>query len=721
MPSFVAGDSRASDQPPVASELRDSMLSTGGTLDEAAVALQGKLTDNLIDQQKALLAIMTQGGDTRTLIQSFQLDITKSIEELRGQFSSMEDNIVDRLRSMMQRGEFPSCSGSSIEPKAVHGSAMPVAAGNRVEHAHPAVDAEYSSSFNMIDMETTAGFADQSSPTSMIMSQHGKMRGPGDNGGAEPSKPKAAVQLHNHYHASSIAEESQSYIPPPPDPDAEPLAPSQVEIDFMKGDSADVPAHDIHVKICGKQTDLVNIADSISIGLVILNTIFTGLQCNNAMEVLVYGGQKPKWIQVTDVVFTFLFAIEFSVRWWLWGRVFFLGRDQAWNIIDALCVSSSLLDTAVVFLDVSFVRIIRLFRIIRVIRALRGLRFIRDLRLLLAAIMASMSSLFWGCILLCFVVFIFAITVMQSLVVLGESFDTVVTQQIFDGYGTVLTSMITLFQGVSGGRDWNDLLTPLTAVSKYYTGFYILYINIMCFGVMNVLTAVFCENASHINRVDPGLVIESEIANRSNALEQLKKFFAFATVDKDGMVKITELNRFFQSPERQAILNMLEIDVAEARALFNLLDVDKKGVINLNSYIDALMRMKGAAKGCDTAMLMVEHKRLMLRLTCLMCYTHDSFSLLFAELNLSTKCHALDQYIDSDFLAMKDAETKGRLRSELCSHLGQKAENLTLHHHIGLKKALSQSWSKARHGSHEEHEDVAEIGAPDLSRDETSL
>merc|ERR1712023_172002 len=51
------------------------------------------------------------------------------------------------------------------------------------------------------------------------------------------------------------------------------------------------------------------------------------------------------------------------------------------------------------------------------------------------------------------------------------------------------------------------------------------------------------------------------------------------------------------------------IDVAEAKGIFNLLDLDKSGSVTIEEFVFGLMRIKGAAKAVDTATLIYENKR----------------------------------------------------------------------------------------------------------------
>lgn len=288
---------------------------------------------------------------------------------------------------------------------------------------------------------------------------------------------------------------------------------------------------------------------------------------------------------------------------------------------------------------------------------------------MLVSILASMSSLMWGSLLLTFVMFIFGIAIMQSLLVFQEnSGRTGVPADILENYGSVGKSMVTLFKAVSGGKDWDDLVVPLLEVSEVYTIFYVMYILVVVFGVMNVLTAVFCENATHISAVDKNLVIQEEVDRDREDLEALTHLMGYADEEKSGRITRYALEKFLSVPERRAMMRLVAVDASEALGLFDMLDVNHGEGVDLSDYIHSLMRLKGASKGCDTAMLLFETRRMMMRLASFMCYTTDSFQVLFNELHLDGGVQ-LKHYVDQAFLIKQEQDAKVAIKSGFMSQV----------------------------------------------------
>eukprot|EP00971_Amphidinium_carterae_P259720 5153229-Amphidinium_carterae.1 len=89
--------------------------------------------------------------------------------------------------------------------------------------------------------------------------------------------------------------------------------------------------------------------------------------------------------------------------------------------------------------------------------------------------------------------------------------DVAIRHDVYEYYGTLGSSLLTLFMSISGGADWSDLVQPLAQFSKAYVLIYVLYVSFVVFGVMNVLTAIFVESASRFAAIDQDLAIQEQL------------------------------------------------------------------------------------------------------------------------------------------------------------------------------------------------------------------
>jgi len=273
---------------------------------------------------------------------------------------------------------------------------------------------------------------------------------------------------------------------------------------------------------------------------VAINTVFVGIQMDLYLEAASKGGDKPPWLWYVDNLIMLAFVVELLAKLWLQRLQFFTGDDRRWNIFDAVLVVSSIVDALVIFADISFLRFLRMARAIRAIRVLKCLRFVKDLRLMITSIACSASCLFWAFVLLSCVLYLFAVFIMQGILYFLEHHDAKVNEFVVQHYGTVLSTMTSLFMAISGGMDWYELVTPLHAFSEWYTCIYVFYMLFVLFGILNILTAIFVEGAHHLARLDRDVVMNEQMSNDASTINELKRVFQEFDADGSNTIDLQE-------------------------------------------------------------------------------------------------------------------------------------------------------------------------------------
>eukprot|EP00971_Amphidinium_carterae_P129266 2560376-Amphidinium_carterae.1 len=180
--------------------------------------------------------------------------------------------------------------------------------------------------------------------------------------------------------------------------------------------------------------------------------------------------------------------------------------------------------------------------------------------------------------------------------------------KLFKYYGSLGASMLTLFMSISGGADWQDLLEPLSQLSRAYSLIYVLYVSFVVFGIMNVLTAIFVESGSQIASIDQDLAIQEQLRRDKATINTIKSVFHDADKDASGLMTLTELEELLLDPKYIYAMRLIGLDVSEARGLFQLLDVNQTNAVSIEEFIAGMMRLKGAAKSVDLALLVHENK-----------------------------------------------------------------------------------------------------------------
>jgi len=359
-----------------------------------------------------------------------------------------------------------------------------------------------------------------------------------------------------------------------------------------------------------------------SMCLILLNLLFMGVDMSYAMASLKAHTTKPAWIDAVEFAFAVAFIAELVVHIGLERTHFFTGPNKKWNIFDFVLGLSPLLDIVLSVTNLSFLRGVKAFRVLRAARMIKGISFVRELRLMVASILCSLVSLMWSMLLMLLMLYTFSIFLMQTIESYAKEhgFERL-HEDTPKFYGTLSDCMLSLFMGISGGMDWQEMVRPLEGISRWYVLCYVVYVIFVVFGVMNILTAIFVESAGAIAEVDRDLVIQDSVARENSTINAIRSIFTAADKDGTGLLSKSMLDAQLSEGNTMAYLKVLGLDVYETRGLFKLLDIDDEDFVDIEEFVCGMMRLKGT--GVNTATVMYENKRILTRLTALMRFVEE--------------------------------------------------------------------------------------------------
>lgn len=343
--------------------------------------------------------------------------------------------------------------------------------------------------------------------------------------------------------------------------------------------------------------------------LLCLNALFIGVQ----VEVMSQQTSPHPLVgfQVIDVLFTLAFLVELILRLIAFGFRFFTMSGWQWHWFDLFVVMFSVADelTKYVFagsdLDevVEKLGVLRLLRLGRVIRLVRMVRLIPSLKSLVYLISASMNSFFWTSVLLLILMYVVSVYFTELATDLKHGGVT-----NLDDWSSIGSSVMTLFQAISGGADWRDLVENFPE-QTYTLNVTILamYVAFATLVMLNLVTGVFVEGAQRIAKEE----------RQRDLIKVVRSLHAIAETSGDGEVSWSEFEGCLESKAMQDFLKAFDMDAHKAKAIFEVVDTDKSGTISLEEFVSAATTMHGPVKLADTEII-----RLMIK---------DSFAEVFSK------------------------------------------------------------------------------------------
>lgn len=337
-----------------------------------------------------------------------------------------------------------------------------------------------------------------------------------------------------------------------------------------------------------------------------------------------------------NFAFALVFAIEVLVRVYAERYSFFLGAEKWWNLFDVFLSLAAAADLVLNVFQISFVRSLRVFRAVRAAKILRSIRYVKELRLMVFAIGNSLLSLTWGLILLVFLIFLFAILMMQGVEQhIRSSPGEPVSEELLSTFGNVQRSVLTLLMAISGGQDWVDFLVPLESVNTFYAGLFVVYVLVMGIGVFAILTGIFVEAAATNHQNDSNWAIQQEIEKRKATINKLRRFLHRADVDLDGKITKAEFEHYLSQEDMRAHLSLLDLDPTEAQDIFRLVDIEGRNEVAIEELVDRFMRLRGSATSVDIANLLFSSQRTDRRLKSFMFFVEERFSAIGKKMDVA--------------------------------------------------------------------------------------
>lgn len=337
--------------------------------------------------------------------------------------------------------------------------------------------------------------------------------------------------------------------------------------------------------------------DSFGVVLVVMNAASLGWQADYQARYL--AARPPHWSEMLETLFCIAFSIELGLRIYVW-RLAFFKLDWQWNTFDMVVVSLQIVEEVMgaiaVSLNFSFVRVLRVLRLVRIVRVLRIVRLVSRLRTLFCSLVASARDFLWTILLLVMLIYIASVYFTQLVTEHRLSLRDESSPRLESLYGSMGDTLLLLYQSILNGISWDTALSPLMDEVHWSTcPVFLVYITFSMLALMNVVTGVFVESAvSEAKRDDDVMIIRN-----------VRSLFQEAHGCPDR-ITWPDFERLLDTQAMFEYFRAIDVDLSEARGVFDLLDIDHTGVITIDEFLSGCLRLRGAAKALDVNVLMHE-------------------------------------------------------------------------------------------------------------------
>ena len=201
-------------------------------------------------------------------------------------------------------------------------------------------------------------------------------------------------------------------------------------------------------------------------GVIIINAVLLGLETSKSTM-----ARAGDLIILLDTIALGIFVIEIGLKLVVYRLNFF--RDP-WNLFDFAIVAVSLVPSG---------QGLSVLRALRIVRALRLISAVPRMRLVMEALLSAIPSMGSVCALL---LLVFYVASVMATKLFGAGFD--------EWFGTVGRSAYSLFQ-IMTLESWSmGIVRPVMEVHPYAWAFFVPFILIVTFAVLNLFIAIIVNS-----------------------------------------------------------------------------------------------------------------------------------------------------------------------------------------------------------------------------------
>ena len=336
----------------------------------------------------------------------------------------------------------------------------------------------------------------------------------------------------------------------------------------------------IHLLLRGQWVDGI-------VGVVIVvNSITIGMQTSFEIE-----GRDTTIFDQIEYVYVAIYTIElglrvFASRW--------LCFQSGWVRFDALLVAVAYFSLIVeplirgmTNIPLGILRILKMLRISRLLRAVRLIAQFRVMWELVRGLLNSMNMILSTCILMSFILYIYACIGLELLTKERDHYDGMANDLIDYHFGDMYSFMLSLIQ-FSTFDSAAAIYIPLVYQEWYMLVYFISFMLVVGIALMNLLTALIIESSFEMTRNDKD--VQQALKN-----EMLKKLLPrllslFRDLDKDGSGDISLDEIEDAPPEVRAEMGKLLGD-DQLEEIFRIIDFDGSGEIGIDEFFDNISKV----------------------------------------------------------------------------------------------------------------------------------
>jgi len=354
--------------------------------------------------------------------------------------------------------------------------------------------------------------------------------------------------------------------------------------------------------------------------IILLNALTMAVSADYEMSKSFQQGPSEA-LHIIELTFVGIYTLELVIRIMVKKIGFFC---VTWNWFDFIIVSVGWIEVVSYYLpSLSHLRLLRMLKMMKVMRVLRVMRSLREVRLLLNSLMGSVKALFWTIVIITGMNFMFGIYFVQSLSETRydnleaahggkEALEPEQLEAVLSPWSSVMTAMYTLFKVSTGGASWGDFSDELLQLGMQTFFVFLLYMALFMFVIINAVTAVFVASTEEYANKDADSIQNEQLLRKEQYMKHVSSLYQEMVGEQSGEEEVTQdvFLEHILDPRMVSFAHSLEIETSDLVQFFDVLSSKGEQGVNIDTFVDGCIRLRGAAKSKDVYDLLIHQQTL---------------------------------------------------------------------------------------------------------------